>query len=738
LAPGEAQALSPTEDGKMVWTPLEAVTRHPPLNADGSETLLRVTTRDGRSVDVTKAKSVLVHRDGKLVPVDGDELRVGDNFGVTAAVPETVSTLDLRTILDPKRVHGSSVITLGIDFGFLVGAFLAEGTLSESEVRISNNDPERACAWAKSEGIEYTVREDTTVVLSSTILASVLRHSCGSFNKRVPSWAFTAPPNFITGMLDGYLGRSFGSSSRSRILRDGIATLLSSHGVSTTLREYTDKLGETLYYMTLMTEESKPRLCDVVLDPVVSIEEVQPTTPWVYDLTVEGTRNMTAGNGIGLRDTFHTAGVLAHTVTQGVPRLKELIDMSANIRTPSIHINFNQPYASHEHMARMLGTGIEHTYLQEVVDTSEVVWGNTPTEDAEMIELHEATGMSNSGSDSVIRIVLDRKKMYRKKLTVEDVGVAVQTFLGGNGVVIWSEVNMLTWCVRIRVCNIDLGDTEEACAKGMCLIHDFLVDNVPVHGVNGIHRVIVRSDTIRTPNPDTGALESVKTWSADTEGSNLMKVLGLDGVDPTTTFSNDIHETLEVLGVEAATHQLLTEIRSVLSHDGAYVNDRHLQLLVDVMTRSGVLSPVTRHSMSKLGASVYTRASFEQTQEVLTWAAAMGTANTTNGVTENIMIGNPISGGTGCCDVITRPDALPKPYEQKVVGKLVRDSEKQQVVPLNRVAPPLVRPLNRATGFVGKKRKSFGLGKHETKRRTLVLHSPAPKTEDRELVFHSP
>lgn len=393
--------------------------------------------------------------------------------------------------------------------------------------------------------------------------------------------------------------------------------------------------------------------------------------------------------------------------------------MSARIRTPSLRINFTTPYASHEHMARMLGAGIEHTYLHEVVSTSEVRSGPTP-DDADMLALHEATESAN-----VIRIMLDRKRMYRKQLSVDDVGRAVQAYLGSSGSVIWSEVNMLNWCVRVCV---DL----ETDARGMCLIHDFLLDNVPVHGVQGISRVIVRSDTIRTSTP-TGKLESRKVWSADTEGSNLMKVLGLDGVNSATTISNDIHETLEVLGIEAATHQLLTEIRSVLSHDGAYVNDRHLQLLVDLMTQSGIASAVTRHSMSTLGASVYTRASFEQTQEVLTWAAAMGIANTTNGVTENIMLGNAISGGTGCCDVITRPDALPQPYKPKVVSKLQR-AEVKQVVPLNRVPPALVRPLNRS--FVGKRKAN--VAEQLGKRRALVLHSPAPLVDGRELEFHSP
>ena len=48
------------EDGRASWEALEAVTRHPPINKDGSHTLLKVTTKSGRSVIATRAKSFLV------------------------------------------------------------------------------------------------------------------------------------------------------------------------------------------------------------------------------------------------------------------------------------------------------------------------------------------------------------------------------------------------------------------------------------------------------------------------------------------------------------------------------------------------------------------------------------------------------------------------------------------------------------------------------------------------------
>jgi hypothetical protein len=152
-----------------------------------------------------------------------------------------------------------------------------------------------------------------------------------------------------------------------------------------------------------------------------------------------------------------------------------------------------------------------------------------------------------------------------------------------------------------------------------------------------------------------GTLVNQKEWMADTEGSNLRALLGLPCVDARRTVSNDIHEVLNVFGIEAAQQVLLDEIRAVLSFDGAYVNDRHLQLLADVMTLSGTLTAMTRHSMHKLGGSTYHHASFEETQDVLTNAAAYGVYDRIGGVTENLMMGMLMRGGTGCCDLIFPP-----------------------------------------------------------------------------------
>lgn len=100
LKPGEAEALSTDNYGNMVWTSLEAVTRHPPINEDGSNTLVKVRVDSGHECVVTKGESMLIVRDSEVISVRGDEVKLGDMVPVTAQLPisNVVDFLDLRTI----------------------------------------------------------------------------------------------------------------------------------------------------------------------------------------------------------------------------------------------------------------------------------------------------------------------------------------------------------------------------------------------------------------------------------------------------------------------------------------------------------------------------------------------------------------------------------------------------------------------------------------------------------------
>ena len=174
-------------------------------------------------------------------------------------------------------------------------------------------------------------------------------------------------------------------------------------------------------------------------------------------------------------------------------------------------------------------------------------------------------------------------------------------------------------------------------------------------------------------------------------------------------------------------------------------NCLHLQLLVDVMTHAGNLYAVTRHSMSRLGASVYTCASFEEPHDVITQGAAMGVSNPADGVTENIMIGNPILGGTGCCGVITRPDAMPPVYKPRAcVRPLPLNNHTATGVPAMkgggadrggvRGGAPPQRKRKLSTSITELSDKS----RPAKATRELVLHSPRFETVARQFNPQSP
>jgi DNA-directed RNA polymerase beta' subunit len=100
------------EDGKVTWKKIEAVTKHLPINKDGTHTLLKVKTRLGKEVTATKAKSFLTRKDNKIVPMRGDELKVGTYLPVMKDFPETKwnNTVDTTQYFPKnKYVYGSEI-----------------------------------------------------------------------------------------------------------------------------------------------------------------------------------------------------------------------------------------------------------------------------------------------------------------------------------------------------------------------------------------------------------------------------------------------------------------------------------------------------------------------------------------------------------------------------------------------------------------------------------------------------
>ena len=141
-----------------------------------------------------------------------------------------------------------------------------------------------------------------------------------------------------------------------------------------------------------------------------------------------------------------------------------------------------------------------------------------------------------------------------------------------------------------------------------------------------------------------------KPWILETDGVNLLNVFNSEFVDFANTYSNDILEIYEHLGIEAARNILIEEITSVMS-DASYINNRHIELLCDIMTNKGYMSAINRQGINRGDTGPLAKCSFEDTTDQLIKAGIFGEKDKLNGVSSNIMMGQTIKAGTGMCNI---------------------------------------------------------------------------------------
>lgn len=282
------------EDGVVSWKKIEAVTKHLPINKDGTSTLVKIKTRLGREVTATKAKSFLTRINNKIVPIRGDEIKVGtmlpimkdfpildnhkwdDNYDTTVHFPKNDCvygseiektreyrkectkngevqgwftrgksiifetphqyTNGLTRILNGKRkqeylkeyIYPSNAtntvalipekIKLDKTFGFIVGAYIAEGCNSQKTIIIANNDENyRKAVKEFADKYHFGYKEKSGYKklstklqyqseLYSVLLSKMMGELCGNLahGKKIPDFAYTANDEFVIGLLDGY------------------------------------------------------------------------------------------------------------------------------------------------------------------------------------------------------------------------------------------------------------------------------------------------------------------------------------------------------------------------------------------------------------------------------------------------------------------------------------------------------------------------------------------------------
>ena len=384
-------------------------------------------------------------------------------------------------------------------------------------------------------------------------------------------------------------------------------------------------------------------------------------------------------------NTFHFAGVASKSnVTRGVPRIEEILSLSENPKNPSCTVHLFKDEEMEQDNAQKIMHRLEHTKLRSVVDSINICFDpdNLNTlieEDADTMEQYkefesmvgECLGETDEGegerSKWIIRMELNAQEMLDRNLTMDDIHFAVKNAYNDDVSCVFSDYNSDKLVFRLRLNNalntkkkssIKLNPLDQS--DEIYLLKNFqdqLLDNLVLRGIKKISKVTPRKITDSLIEED-GSYSKKETWVLDTVGTNLIDILGLDYIDSSRTFTNDIQETYRVLGVEAARQAIFNEISEVIEFDSTYINYHHLSILCDRMTCNDSMVSIFRHGINGDNIGPLAKASFEETPEMFLKAARHAELDPMRGVSANVMCGQEGYFGTSAFQVILDMDKI--------------------------------------------------------------------------------
>ena len=301
--------------------------------------------------------------------------------------------------------------------------------------------------------------------------------------------------------------------------------------------------------------------------------------------------------------TFHYAGVAEINVTLGLPRLIEIVDARRVPSTPMMEVHIEPAYMGDVDIVRKVASKIEKTTLLDIADIE--------------------TDIANMK----VVVHLDPVKLEQKDITIQQIQEKLSKDRRPRGLVTVEDGQVVI-------------SSDEPSFKKLQAIVQASRDAV-IQGLDGIERAILRKQG--------------NEYVIYTAGSNLREVLNEDKVDKTRTTTNSIQEIYDVLGVEAARNSIINEASRTLEEQGLSVDIRHIMLVADLMTNDGDVKAIGRHGISGRKSSVLARAAFEITATHLLHAALTGEVDYLDGVAENIIVGQPVTLGTGAVNLIYSP-----------------------------------------------------------------------------------
>jgi DNA-directed RNA polymerase II subunit RPB1 len=378
-------------------------------------------------------------------------------------------------------------------------------------------------------------------------------------------------------------------------------------------------------------------------------------------------------------NTFHSSGMATKgTGVLGIPRLKEILNLSKNAQMPKMSIYLNDKIKQNEVLTQQIASYITNIVLNNIISKYDVYYDplpyNNSFRDSDNVKnefkvlTDEKVGCQNDITTLpwLLRIILDKEKMIVTNTSLLDIKSKFCVFWK-NRLIDLKNLKKEERTLMEKIVQLNISSNYDN--SQMPIIHirfnmtnfnfntilefqELILHNFKLKGIENIRSFedLAKERTIEYKND--GTIEYINQYVIYTSGINLKDIRYINNIDLLKTYTSDIISIYNTFGIEAARSAILKELTVVFVASGSNVIFQHLSVLADFMTNTGSLTSIDRHGINKLDTDPLSRASFEQTVDQLLNAAVFGEVDSMNSVSSKIMVGQVIRGGTGMCDLL--------------------------------------------------------------------------------------
>lgn len=401
-----------------------------------------------------------------------------------------------------------------------------------------------------------------------------------------------------------------------------------------------------------VTNYIKKELQNKLVYPEIIEELKQKITRYYYKTLVEPGENcgIIAAQSISEKQTqlvlnsFHTSGAATNTTVSGVTRFTELLNATKKPKQTITYLSVqdSDKYRSLQHVREEFCGKISHVSFKDIIQDIKTNTKHQQWYKSYFLLTHHRISKEY---DYCVSFILDITKRIEHKLSLAFITQKLENSINDIECIyspdVYNTIDVWFNSQEIEI-PVECSEYIDEKNKLTLYIYDILIpnlSNVSLCGITGMSNIQIYKHKL---NND---------WIIETIGNNLVKCCQLQGINPFKTWSNNMWEIYELLGIEATREFLVQEFINVIASD-SYINVRHIELLVDTMLHLGTITSISRYGMKTNSSGPLTKSSFETSLDQFLKAGIYSDCETTNGVSAAVMVGKRARTGTGLCDLL--------------------------------------------------------------------------------------